>query len=48
MRSWRRIAIVSDTAWLAHTMQALGWLVPGEARVFPMESLDEARTWVSE
>jgi SpoIIAA-like len=47
LRSWRRIAVVSDAQWLSQAVHALGWLVPGEARVFPTAQLQDARAWVS-
>jgi hypothetical protein len=46
MRSWRRIAIVSDAEWLHRAMHALAWMIPGEARVFSTEDIHAARAWV--
>jgi hypothetical protein len=47
MRSWERIAIVSDADWLRHAIHGLGWLMPGEVRIFGLAELDDARGWVS-
>ena len=47
VRSWERIAIVGDADWLRHAVQGLGWLMPGEIKVFALEELDEARAWVT-
>lgn len=46
--AFERIAIVTDrTAWV-DAIKALGWLMPGEARAFPVSDLDEATRWVSQ
>jgi SpoIIAA-like len=47
LRSWERIAIVGDADWLRRAVGGLGWLMPGEIRVFGLEQLDSAREWVA-
>jgi hypothetical protein len=47
LRSWERIAIVGDGDWLRHAVHGLGWLMPGEIKVFALEELDSAREWVT-
>jgi SpoIIAA-like len=47
LRSWERIAIVGDADWLRHAVHGLGWLMPGEIKVFALEELDIAREWVT-
>jgi hypothetical protein len=47
LRSWERIAVVSDEDWLRRAIGGLGWLMPGEIRVFDMDDLDDAREWVA-
>lgn len=47
LRSWERIAIVGDADWLRRAVRGLGWLMPGEIKVFAMEQLDGAREWVT-
>ena len=47
MSSWERIAIVSDADWLRHAIHGLGWLMPGEVKIFGVGDLDDARAWVS-
>lgn len=44
---WERTALVSDADWAHHAMTLLGWLVPGEARVFPLGALDDATAWLA-
>ena len=45
--SWERIAIVGDVDWLHHAVHGLGWLMPGEIKVFRLAELDAAREWVA-
>ena len=47
LRSWERIAIVSDEDWLRRAIGGLGWLMPGEIKVFETDDLDDAREWVA-
>ena len=47
LRSWERIAVVSDEDWLRRAIGGLGWLMPGEIRVFKLDDLDDAREWVA-
>jgi hypothetical protein len=48
LRSWERIAVVTDAEWIQHGVKAFGWMIPGEVRVFPGRDLDEATAWVTE
>jgi hypothetical protein len=45
--AWKRMAVVTDVDWLRHTMQLLGWMTPGEARLFALSDLQEAKDWVA-
>jgi hypothetical protein len=47
LRSWRRIAVVTDADWLHHAIHGLGWLMPGEVKVFRPQHADDARAWVT-
>jgi hypothetical protein len=44
----RRSAIVTDVEWLAQAARLFLWMIPGEARVFPLSELDTARRWIAE
>lgn len=46
--SWERIAIVTDRDAVATTIRWLGWLVPGDVRVFPLAELAAATDWLAE
>jgi hypothetical protein len=45
--AFKRIAVVSDKEWVAHTLHALAWLVPGELAVFGLDELDRATAWAA-
>ena len=45
--AFRRIAVVSDKAWVAHTLHALAWMVPGELAIFGLDELERARQWAA-
>jgi len=45
--SWKRLAVVTDVPWLRHAMQMFGWMTPGEARLFGLAELDDAKRWVA-
>lgn len=45
--SFKRVAVVSDKDWVAHTVHALAWLVPGETAVFGLDELERAKQWAA-
>ncbi|MHA7664840.1 SpoIIAA family protein [Mycolicibacterium sp. HS_4_1] len=45
--AFKRIAVVSDKAWVAHTLHAVAWMVPGELQVFGNDELDRAKEWAA-
>jgi hypothetical protein len=45
--SWKRMAVVTDVDWLRHAMQLMGWMTPGEARLFALDELAWAKEWVA-
>jgi hypothetical protein len=45
--AFKRIAIVSDKEWVAHTLHALAWMVPGELGVFGLDELERAKEWAA-
>ncbi|CQD06836.1 hypothetical protein BN1232_01193 [Mycobacterium lentiflavum] len=45
--AFKRIAVVSDKEWVAHTLHALAWLVPGELAVFGLDDLERAKQWAA-
>jgi hypothetical protein len=45
--AFKRIAIVTDKDWVAHTLHALAWIVPGELSVFGLDELERAKEWAA-
>lgn len=45
--AWVRSAIVTDIEWIARATKLFAWMIPGEARVFPLAEVDQAKTWVA-
>ncbi|MBS1864240.1 MAG: STAS/SEC14 domain-containing protein [Actinobacteria bacterium] len=47
-KAWRKMALVTDTEWIAKAMHVFAWMAPGEIEVFPLARQEEARAWVAE
>jgi SpoIIAA-like len=45
--AWKRLAVVTGVGWVAEAMRLFAWAMPGELKVFEMDELDEARSWVA-
>ena len=45
--AFKRIAVVSDKAWVAHTVHALAGMIPGELKTFKLDELDTAKEWAA-
>jgi SpoIIAA-like len=45
--AWVRSAIVTDIEWMARATKLFAWMIPGEARVFPLAELAQAKAWVA-
>lgn len=45
--AWRRFALVTDVEWVAKAMHLFAWLAPGEVKVYGLDGLDEAKSWVA-
>ena len=46
-KAWVRSAIVTDIEWMARATRLFAWMIPGDARVFPLAELDQAKAWVA-
>ena len=46
-QAWVRSAIVTDIEWMARATKLFAWMIPGEARVFGLGELAEAKAWVA-
>ena len=47
LRHWERIALVGDADWLRRSIHALGWMMPGEVKMFGTEEVAAAREWIA-
>jgi hypothetical protein len=47
LRSWKRIALVTDIGWMVHATDLFGWMTPGETKTFSLAEKDEAIRWVA-
>ena len=45
--AWIRSAIVTDIDWMARATKLFERMIPGEARVFPRDQLEQAKSWVA-
>jgi SpoIIAA-like len=45
--AWVRSAIVTDIDWMARATKLFAWMFPGEARVFPVAELEQAKSWIA-
>jgi len=43
---WERIAVVTDVVWIANTVRAFGFLMPGKVRTFSLSEEKQARAWI--
>jgi SpoIIAA-like len=46
-KAWRRMALVTDVEWIVKAIALLGWMAPGELKLFDVDDLDDAKAWVS-
>ncbi len=47
LRSWKRIALVTDIEWMKHLTSLFGWMTPGETKVFHMVEREQAIAWAA-
>ena len=47
LRSWKRIALVTDIGWMTHATDLFGWMTPGETKTFTLGERDQAVEWVA-
>ena len=45
--AFKRIAVVTDKEWVADTLHALAWMVPGELALFRLNELKRAKEWAA-
>ena len=45
--AWKRSAIATDVDWVAKAYRLFAWVTPGEVKVFGLDQLEEAKSWVA-
>jgi hypothetical protein len=45
---WKRTAVVTDVEWIVKAIHMFDWLTPGDVRVFDLDQLEDAKSWVAE
>lgn len=45
--AFKRIAVVTDKEWVAHTLHALAWMVPGDLALFSLSEVERATQWAA-
>jgi hypothetical protein len=43
---WEKIAVVTDTDWIRHSVDVFGYLIPGEVKGFAIAEESDARSWI--
>jgi len=43
---WGRVALVTDTDWVSHTVKLFSFLMPWDVRLFPLAEAEKARAWI--
>ena len=46
-REWEKIAMVTDTGWVAHAAGMFQFVMPCPVKVFALKDGDEARAWIA-
>ena len=44
--SYERIAVVTDSNFVRRSLKAFGWLMPGEVKIFAVDDLADATSWI--
>ena len=44
--AFEKIAVVTDQSWIEHSVNALGWIMPGEVKTFRDADRDHAVDWL--
>ncbi len=45
--AFKRFAFVTDKEWAIHTLHLVGWMVPGELKLFHLDELEQAKEWAA-
>ena len=45
---WERVAVITDTDWIKHSVQLFSFIMPGTMRVYPTSEATKARLWITQ
>jgi hypothetical protein len=45
--AWKRTALVTDVDWIAKALHMFAWLTPGEVKLYELDGVEDAKTWVA-
>ena len=45
---WKRVAVVTDVAWIVQLVRMFGFVLPGAVKAFPTADAAEGRAWIAE
>jgi len=45
--AWKRSAIVTDVDWVGKAFKLFAWMSPGEVKVYGLDQLEDAKSWVA-
>jgi len=48
LKAYERLAVVTDEEWVRPALRGLSFLLPGQARAFPVSDLEAAKRWLAE
>jgi hypothetical protein len=48
LTAYERLAVVTDEEWVRPALRGLSFLLPGQARAFPVSDLEAAKRWLSD
>jgi hypothetical protein len=47
LRSFERMALVTDVDWVTRAVRAFSWMVPGQVKIFTNADFDDAVAWLA-
>lgn len=48
LHAWRRMAVATDVGWARNAIELMGWMTPGELKLYRLDEVDEAKAWLAE
>ncbi len=43
---FERVAVVTDVTWISRGIRLFAFAIPGKVKVFPYDSLEDAKAWI--